>query len=291
MGLALDRLEQESRHLQEALAAGATVVELEPALIDASFIRDRLPEPEAEFEDFKRSIAENGQEVPILVRPHPSSEGRYQIAFGHRRNRACAELGRKVRAVVRDLTDRDLVVAQGIENSARKNLSYVERALYAFRLEDRGFDRTVICEALATDKGELSKLISVARAVPEPVIEAIGSAPKAGRRRWLALAEAMGDARAKRRAELAANDPDLPKADTDSRFIRILSAATPKVRSQPVIVNWKSLSGKASAKLTKTGKAVSLAFDHRTEPKFAEFVASRLDDLYSSFLSQANAGD
>jgi ParB family transcriptional regulator, chromosome partitioning protein len=76
MALALDGIKQESRILQEALAAGSTIIELDPDLVDASFIRDRLSEREAEFERFKRSIVENGQEVPILVRPHPSKDGR-----------------------------------------------------------------------------------------------------------------------------------------------------------------------------------------------------------------------
>ncbi len=58
MGLVLDRMEDESRVLQEALAPGASVIELDATLIDASFVRDRFPEGDAEFEDFKASIAE-----------------------------------------------------------------------------------------------------------------------------------------------------------------------------------------------------------------------------------------
>jgi ParB family transcriptional regulator, chromosome partitioning protein len=189
------------------------------------------------------------------------------------------------------MSDRELVIAQGVENSERKDLSYVERALYASRLEDHGFERTVICEALATDKGELSKLISVARAVPEAVIEAIGPAPKADRRRWLELAEALQDARAKRAAEIAAKDPNLGNADTDTRFLRILAGVTPRRKSRPKISSWKSSTGRASATVTRTDKAISLAFDRSTEPEFAEFVAARLDELYSTFLSQAKTGD
>ena len=45
MGLALDKMEQESRALQEALANGATIVELDPTLIDPSFVKDRLASP------------------------------------------------------------------------------------------------------------------------------------------------------------------------------------------------------------------------------------------------------
>ncbi|MGO9773295.1 MAG: plasmid partitioning protein RepB, partial [Roseiarcus sp.] len=290
MGLALDRIEQESRALQEALATGASVVELDPDLIDPSIVRDRLPESgAATFEALKQSIAERGQEVPILVRPHPTRDERYQVAFGHRRLRAVAALGRKVRAVVRAMSDIELVVAQGVENSQREDLSYIERALFAARLEDRGFARTVIIDALATDKTELSKLISVARAVPESVIDAIGPAPKAGRRRWLAFVELLQTPSARRSVEQASKDPNLAQADTDTRFVRILAAASTHARAQSTITNWKSSTGRASAKVTRTGKAINLAFDSAAEPEFADFIASQLDHLYATFLSRAKA--
>jgi len=290
MGLALDRMEDEKRQLQEALATGSSVVELDPGLVDASIVRDRLSEPDdAGFEAFKQSIADRGQEVPILVRPHPTTDGRYQVAYGHRRLRAVHALGRKVRAVVRAMSDTDLVIAQGIENSQRRDLSYIERALFAARLEDRGFERSVIIDALATDKGELSKLISVARSIPEMMIEAIGPAPKAGRRRWQALADALRDIQARRAADRASKDPDLMKVDTDIRFLRILSAASSNGHSRPTVTNWKSASGRAVAIITKSNKAINFAFDPRTEPEFADFVASQLDDLYTAFLSRAKA--
>ena len=290
MGLALDRMERESRDLEKALAAGSAVVELAPELIDISFVRDRLSaSDDVSFESLKQSIADRGQEAPILVRPNPANAGRYQVAYGHRRLRAAAALGRNVRAVVRELSDTELVVAQGVENSQRQDLSYIERALFAARLEDRGFERAIIMDALATDKGELSKLISVARGVPEAIIEAIGPAPKAGRRRWLALADALRDARAKRAAERASRDPDLSRADTDTRFLRVFAASDSRPKAPPASGAWKSSSGRAAAAITRSGKVINLAFDARGEPEFAEFVASRLDELYTAFLSRAKA--
>ena len=146
------------------------------------------------------------------------------------------------------MSDIELVVAQGVENSQRRDLSYIERALFAVRLQDRNFERSVIMDALATDKGELSKLISVARAVPVPIIEAIGAAPKAGRRRWMALADLLQDARAKRAAENASKDPDLIKADTDTRFLSILAAAAVRSGSQPSVTKWFSAARTASSR-------------------------------------------
>jgi len=287
MGLALDRMQNETRVLQEALVAGTKVIEIDPDLVDVSIIRDRLSEADdASFEVFKQAIANRGQEVPILVRPHSLAEGRFQVAYGHRRLRAVRALGRKVRAVVRDMSDVDLVLAQGLENSQRQDLSYIERALFAARLADRGFERNVIIDALATDKGELSKLISVARSIPEAMIEIIGPAPKAGRRRWQALAELLKDARSRREAEKAAKDPDLIKADTDTRFLRVLSAAAKNTALSPSVTSWKTPAGRIAATITRSNKSINLAFDAGVEPRFADFVASQLDELYNTFLSR-----
>lgn len=289
MGLALDKIEQESRALQDALAKGISVVEIEPDLIEVSFVRDRLEGDEAGFEDFKRSIETRGQEVPILVRPHQEKLGRYQVAYGHRRLRAVAQLGRKVRAVVRLMTDAELVVAQGVENSARKDLSYIEKAVFARRLEDRGFERAVIMDALSTDKGELSKLISVSRAVPEHLVSAIGPAPKAGRRRWLALADLLAHGGAIEAVEKVVVATDFADADTDLRFAKVLSTATPRgaTRSQPV--TWKGADGAAVAKIARSGSAVILSIEHH--PDFGEFVAHQLDELYREFRSRADNPD
>ncbi|WP_164125936.1 ParB/RepB/Spo0J family partition protein, partial [Stenotrophomonas maltophilia] len=65
---------------------------------------------------FRDLIRQHGQNVPILVRPKPGDTEGYEVAFGHRRLRAARELGIKVRAVVRSLTDEQLVIAQGQEN-------------------------------------------------------------------------------------------------------------------------------------------------------------------------------
>ena len=249
MSLTLDKMEEEARALQKALAAGASVVELDPALIDRSFVADRFDAADdAAFEALKESIREHGQEVPVLVRPHPTQEGRFQAAYGHRRVKAARALGLPARAVVRPLTDAELVVAQGVENSARKDLSFIERATFARDLETRGFARVTIMAALAIDKTELSKMISVASALPDTLARAIGPAPKAGRRRWMELADLLKGKGALRRAELALAEPGL-SADSDVRFLRVLSAVSEKGR----------------------------------EPDFADFVVGRLGDLLQEF--------
>jgi ParB family transcriptional regulator, chromosome partitioning protein len=140
---------------------------------------------------------------------------------------------------------------------------------------------------LATDKGELSKLISVARAITQDIIDAIGPAPKAGRRRWLALADAIQEGKSRRAAQQAAADPNLRVSDSDTRFLRVFAAATAKQKNRSTVTTWRSSIDGTAATLVRTAKATSLAFGDRTDPLFVEFVASQLDELHSKFLSRA----
>jgi len=171
-----------------ALKARA-LVDLDPALIDNSGMADRLEMDEAAHAELTASIRDYGQQVPVLVRPHPTAEGRYQIVYGRRRLMALRELGQPVKALIRDLDDREAVLAQGQENSARRDLTFIEKVNFARQLRDAGYERKVVCDALNVDKTLISRMLSVADRVPTEVIETIGAAPSFGRDRWIGLAE------------------------------------------------------------------------------------------------------
>jgi ParB family chromosome partitioning protein len=280
MGLTLKSLSDEAdeaRALKAQLATGAQVVDLDPHLVDPSFVRDRLAEPEGEaFELFKASLAADGQQVPILVRPAPNNEGRYQAAYGHRRLAA---------PVVRDLTDEQLIVAQGKENSDRRDLSFIERALFAARLEDRGFSRAAITAALSLQKGNLSTMISVARSIPEPLIVAIGPAPKVGRPRWEQLATLIVNDGRKWRLAIA--DPDFVTAESDSRFERILKSLVQRaeVRTTDVV---RDQDGTPLAMVNHGKGRVRLTIESRHVPEFGDWLIVQLPEIYASFRRRAD---
>lgn len=165
------------------------LIEIDPFLIDAGGMQDRLEADNAEDAALAHSLREYGQQVPVLVRPHPAAEGRYQIVYGRRRVLALRDLGLPVRALVRDMDDRELVLAQGQENTARRDLSFIEKANFARQMTEAGYDRKVICDALSIDKTVISRMLSVMDQVPLELVEAIGAAPGIGRDRWLALAQ------------------------------------------------------------------------------------------------------
>ncbi|APX14290.1 plasmid partitioning protein RepB [Tateyamaria omphalii] len=182
--------------LQGSLAA---IREIDPELIDDWGPIDRLTEfttvntdEDAEsFDALKQSIRDGGQQVPILVR-RSKTEGRYEAIYGRRRLRACRELGVKVRANIQDLDDTTALLAKGLENAARRNLSFYEKARFAEAIRAAGYDAATVRQVLNLSKSGHSHLTKVTDGVPTEVGDQIGSAPKSGRPKWTALADAFG---------------------------------------------------------------------------------------------------
>lgn len=270
-----------SRSIEQIRAQG--VAEIAPDLIDASFVEDRLGEASEDLASLVASMRDHGQQVPILVRPHPEVAGRYQIAYGRRRLRAAVALGRTVRAFVRPLTDEQLVVAQGQENIERKDLSFIERALFAAQLELRGFSRETIMAALGVDKTGLSRLISSATRIPADVIRAVGPAPKTGRDRWSELAVVLDDAEALERARAAAGAAGFGDRSSDERFGMLFRAASAKPSRPPRATVLKSADGKKLAEIRSEPNRVSLILDRKRQGDFAAYLIEELPNLYASF--------
>lgn len=288
----------EAKELEARLVSGQVIVELDPATIDSSFIPDRMSQDDDAYRALRDSIAESGQDSPILVRPHPAAQGRYQVAFGHRRLRVAQELARPVRAVVRELTDRDLILAQGQENSARANLSFIERARFAHKLETAGYDRDTIMQSLSVDKTTLSRLISVAARIPSNVIDAIGSAHGTGRDRWSELATLFHEGK---------SVPDLPgllasevfrNSGSDFRFQQVVAAFSDTEQDAPSAATqeegrtgrpsryWSHTDGTRVMKITATDRAVVLSIDSRSVPGFGEYLLGEMESLFTAFISQ-----
>ncbi|WP_411034289.1 plasmid partitioning protein RepB [Shinella sp. BYT-45] len=306
MGLTLSsitREAEEARVLRQALQEGERVVALDTDRIDASFVSDRLSDEERDDPDFLalvESIRESGQQVPILVRPAagqgPGEGERYQVAYGHRRLKAARRLGQPVKAIVKPLSDDELVLAQGKENAERRNLSFIERALFAHTLVGRGFERKLVCDALAVQKSELSRLLQVAEAVPFRFVRDIGPAPKAGRERWMALGALFqnGNGAEIEKAEDEVASERFRTAPSDERFQLLfdrLMRRTPK--AAPGVEDIARPDGAVFARVERKGRAVRIAFTPDADPAFIEALTARMKDDYAAFLaarSEAEAG-
>lgn len=282
MGRSLGNIANAADQARALIAAGLAVVELDPAKIEGSFVSDRLAHDGEAYERLVEAIRDTGQKSPILVRPHPSKADYYQIAFGHRRVRVLAQLGKPVKAVVQNLTDEELVVVQGQENSARADLSYIERALFALALEAKGYDRRVIMAALSMEKTQLSRLMAVGHSLPRSLVEAIGPAPKAGRPRWVGLAEMLPVAKSGVVEKVLA-DPRFKSSDSDVRFEMVFAALSAKpARSSVEAI--KSEQGVKLASVERKGTKILLQFDDKATPEFAEYVMEKLRDLHETYL-------
>ncbi|SEF15425.1 chromosome partitioning protein, ParB family [Rhizobiales bacterium GAS191] len=289
MGRSLGQIAGAAEQARALIAAGETVVELDPESIDNSFVTDRLERGGSDHRELVELIRERGQQVPILVRPHPEKPGRYQVAYGHRRVTALAELGKRVRAIVRNLSDEDLVVAQGQENSARTDLSYIERGLFAVSLEERGFDRTVIMSALNMEKTQLSRLISIASAIPRELAIAIGPAPKAGRPRWTALVQRLPERDLHSELGSLLADATFRESDSDQRFVRVFNALAPKkARKSARPTLWRSPDGRKVAAIARAGQRVTITIDQKHTPEFGEFLIAQLPEIYAAFGRRAD---
>lgn len=172
--------------------AGHIERDLDPALIDPCKYRYRF-NPEEGVEALREHIRQHGQRIAILVRPHPEAWGRYQLVYGGRRLAAIRPLGIPVRALVHDLTDEEAAVALGQENAQRVDRTFIEKALFALDLARKGFPPADAMAALGVDRSALSRLETTAQQIPDELIEAIGNAPRVGRRAWSELADRLQD--------------------------------------------------------------------------------------------------
>jgi ParB family chromosome partitioning protein len=81
------------------------------------------------LDELVRSVRAHGILQPLLLRPHPSTTGRYQIVAGERRWRAAQAAGlHTVPALVRVLSDSDTAAAALVENLLREGLDPIEEA-------------------------------------------------------------------------------------------------------------------------------------------------------------------
>ena len=279
----------------EKYLQGASVVELDTALVDSSFVSDRMEDDDdGSFQELVNAIREHGQETPILARPHPKQEGRYEAVFGHRRLRAARFLGRPVKAVVKPVTDVDHVIAQGQENSARENLSFIERAVFAQQLLDRSYERSTIQAALTIDAPMLTRMLSVTSRVPEALIRAIGPCKGIGRDRWLDFAQTIERPSNRTAAEVFVTSQPFVEAKSDARFDLLLAELKRTDRPRrdgsvkPAKTKWQPEDKTLSAELTDSGKMFAVSFKSKDASRFGRYLAANLDRLYGEFKQREN---
>lgn len=291
---AIDDIRAERDRLRAIVeAGGGSILELDPDTIDPSPYPDRLPDDDAEgFEGFKRSIETDGQKVPIQVRRHPSAANRYQIVYGHRRWQAARELRKSVRAIELDISDLDLVVAQGIENASRQDLTWIERALFASRMDDAGIKPRDIYAALSIEDAELARMRSVYRAIPVDIIEGIGRAPKVGRPRWMELAKTiLSEPNALEAVRFELTKVNGTTEISDQRFQRVLNVVKPAVTPQAETMPISNGLGARVGTYRRSPREVRISAEGALGAEFIKYVEEQLPALAEQFTRQRNSSE
>ncbi|MFG6443009.1 ParB/RepB/Spo0J family partition protein [Roseateles sp. LKC17W] len=148
------------------------VLRLDPAQIVLSRWAPRQEQSfnNSEFLKLKESIRHDGEnQIPILVRPLPSIASaagllHFELAYGHRRLRACRELELPVRAIVEELTEGRLVERMHAENRERAKLSAYEAGLFYKRLLEAKLyaSQRKMAQALGIDQADATRKIWLA---------------------------------------------------------------------------------------------------------------------------------
>lgn len=269
--------------------AGSMAVKAIPAsACEPSFANDRqLEDYDEELSNLVQSIKSQGQLVPILVRPHPTEDGQFQIAYGHRRVKACKDLGFAVRAIVKNLNDEELAIAQGKENQERKNTSFIQRALWVASLDKRGLTRKVIADAAGGgDLTTISKLKKIIYAIPYEFIAKIGHAPKIGRTKWERLAKGFENPRAEKRVRLKINtlSGTWPQIDSDKRFDIVLEAAVREERSISTLKIQVKDSGENNvAEIVNSASGTKIVSKGKEGKVFVDWISLQMDLLMHQY--------
>lgn len=153
-------------------------------LIDAKLIhpsrwanRNEASFASVDFKNFKLEIESAcGNVQPIKVRPRVGMLGEFEVVFGHRRHRACLELGLAVLAVIEELNDVELFAQMDRENRQRADLRPFEQGVMYARALDEGLFPSLrkMSESLGVDASNASKAIALAR-LPAQVLAAFAS--------------------------------------------------------------------------------------------------------------------
>lgn len=275
-----------------------SVQEIDPDLIEDTGLKDRLGDLDEDIVELRDSIARHGQQVPILLRPHPKMSGRYQVVYGRRRLAAIRGLGTPVKALIRTLSDEEAVLAQGQENNLRKDPSFIEKALFAGDLEEAGYDARVVQDALNVNRSHTSHMRKVREAFPRAVLERIGAAPSVGWKRWYDLASRVLEEGIDVMAVHPA--PFVAGLNSDQRFdawVKAIPSATTKraastPKSEAIAVRGRNGLTLGSLELKK-GK-LSFQASSKTAA-FASWLYENSDQAFSKlhdeFLSQSKKPD
>ena len=145
-------------------------------MISITDIQKNPYQPRKEFDGEKldelaQSIKENGVIQPIIVRQSPVIG--YEILAGERRYRASLLAGlTSIPAVVKQLSDQEMMVQSIIENLQRENLNPIEEARAYESLVEKGFTHAEIADKMGKSRPYISNSIRLL-SLPDAILSEV----------------------------------------------------------------------------------------------------------------------
>lgn len=276
----LDQANEVIEQWKDALPVRA----LDPASIRHSRWANRLPSSleDESFAALREEIKSAGTNVqPIKVRPIDDPKHSYEIVFGHRRHKACSDLGLPVQAMIQEMTDKQLFVEMEWENKSREDLRPYEQGLMYHRaLQDGLFSSARnLAEVTKTSLSNVTVALKLAR-LPEVVLSAFVDR-KELQFRWAAhLTDAIERRPDEVFAEARAIAAEGPRPSAKEVFMRLVrSGLAPDPTATPFLVKVTSERGEsATLKVNPASNAMSIEIKH-IDPGRASEVENLLKTL------------
>jgi ParB family chromosome partitioning protein len=235
--------------------ASQVIVSVNPFRCRMWSLHDRLEEQitegscRAEIE----SVRKHGQLVPALgriLRGDPMHE--VELIYGARRLFVARHLNRPLKVELRDLTDREAIVAMDIENRQRQDISPYERGLsYARWLRQGAFQsQDELAGALRVSASHVSRLLKIAR-LPPIILSAFQDVSQ--------LCEGWG-------IEIAAALESPEKRDSTLRVAREIARTTPTPPAREVCRRLLAAPAKGRKPVAK--RTDEVIFDEQGRPLF-----------------------
>lgn len=224
-----------------SIAKENTILEVDPHRCRMWELHDRLEEhlphstSATQIERFDR----RGQLAPVLGRSlngDPTYD--VELVFGARRLFIARQLNEPLQVMIREMSDREAVVAMDAENRERLDISPYERGLcYARLIRDGYFDsQEELARVLGVSASQVSRLIKITR-LPAVIVAAFESPAHICERWGLHLAEACQSQERRTRMAVVARQlaamPLRPCAHDIYRRLMASSNAGQSARSKP----------------------------------------------------------
>jgi ParB family chromosome partitioning protein len=124
-----------------------------------------------ELDELATSLKQHGIVQPLVVRPVPGDEERYEIIAGERRWRAAQRAGlHEVPVTILDVSDREALELAIVENVQRSDLNPIEEARgYEALIEEFGYSQGDLGDIIGKSRVHVTNTLRLLK-LPEPVL-------------------------------------------------------------------------------------------------------------------------